>query len=59
MTFPTAALLPDMCRETAIECEDIAARTSKREAKAQLLKLAKEWRDLADAIEGYHRERLN
>jgi hypothetical protein len=45
----------ELCRQKAIECEQEAKRTpSSFEAEAWL-KLAKQWRELAERIEKYSR----
>jgi hypothetical protein len=47
--------LPDMCRESAIECEEVAYRTNDSGVRARVFATAKYWRELADTIENYRR----
>jgi hypothetical protein len=49
--------LSDKCRESAIECEEVAHRTNDPKIKARVLATAKYWRELADTIENYRRAR--
>jgi hypothetical protein len=46
-------LMPDECRRRALECERKAAHAGDPEAAREFRALAREWRDLADALEGH------
>ena len=45
----------DEYRAKACECEELAERTRDSHIKEQFLKMAQEWRDMADHSEKYSR----